>query len=219
MVVIKNGVNSSVKVIQAGLTTFPTTLTITAAQLASLFGTPIALGDNYDIGVDIYTAEGTKYEAFPNINTLVLPYGGTGQQNQPGFTPTARFSAICAYDPAIYQGNFVVVSDAFGDLNPGTVVVLTTVSATSFKMTYPNPNVTPTSPVPTFNVVINTGNNNITIAQQSIGATIYGIYTNPTVEATSGFVAPCDKEVRLNITYRVTQGSFGGPYLLRLRKQ
>ena len=217
VVIIKNGVKSSLKLIQAGVTTFPTDFTITAAQLATLFGAPIALGDNYDIGVDIYTADGTKYEAFPNVNSTVVPYGATGQAAQPGFTPTARFSAICAYDPDLYQGNFVVVSDGFQDLAPGTVIVLTKLSNTSFSMTYPNPNVSPTSPIPTFTVVVNTGNNSITVAKQQVGTKIYGIYDKPNVQATSGNVAPCDKRVTLNITYTVDQGSFG-TFALVLRK-
>src|SRR4030095_8734255 len=53
IVIRKNESNTNVKVFQAGLTTFPSTLTITAAQLATLFGAPVAVGDNYDIGADI----------------------------------------------------------------------------------------------------------------------------------------------------------------------
>lgn len=214
IVVRKNASNSNVKVFQAGATTFPGTFTVTAAQLAALFGTPVKLGDNYDFGADVYVGD-KKYEAFP----ITGVGNGSGPINMIGYSEFARFGAICGFDPAIYEGNFVVVSDAFQDLAAGTVVTLTRVSANSFRMTYPNPNVTPTSPVPTFVVVVNTGNNNISIAPQQVGTLIYGVYNNPTVQATSGFVAPCDKTVRLNIGYTVTQGSFGGPYPLILRKQ
>src|SRR4030095_3619710 len=40
--------NANVKLYKAGVTTFPTTFTVTSAEIATLFGAPIALGDNYD---------------------------------------------------------------------------------------------------------------------------------------------------------------------------
>lgn len=216
LVVIKNGDKSSVKLLQAGITTFPSTYNVTAAQLETLFGAPIKLGDNYDIGADIYLGE-NKYEAFP-LGTGVTAYGGTGQANQPGFQPTTRFSAICSYDPSIYQGNFVVVSDAFGSgLKPGNVVTLTQISNSSFSFIYPHPSMTGQLPVI---VSVNTGNNITSIASQKVG-TMFFTFNNPNFAAsglTNNFVAPCVKEVTLNITYSVTEGSFG-TFALRLRKQ
>ncbi len=217
LVVIKNGVKSSVKVLQTGVTTFPATFTITTAQLATLFGATVKLGDNYDIGVDIYTQDGTKYEAFPNASSGLLAYSGTGQANQPGFSPTTRFSAICAYDPSIYQGNFVVVSDAFGELNPGDVLTFTKVSNSSFSFIYIHPNLT--APLPVL-VTVNTGNNIVSIAKQKVGTKFY-TFDNLNFTATSlsnNFVAPCNQTVTLNITYTVDQGSFGSAVLV-LKKQ
>src|SRR6187399_3683403 len=40
--------NANVKVFKTGITTFPSTFTVTAAEIVALFGVPIALGDNYD---------------------------------------------------------------------------------------------------------------------------------------------------------------------------
>ena len=181
-------------------------------KLLALFGTPIRLNDTYDFAPDIYVGD-KKFEAFPAIGNGT----GAGDNGQPLYGEFARFSAICAYDPAIYEGNFVVVSDAFGELSAGTVVTLSTVSATSFRATYPNPEVLPQPPVPTFVVDVNTGNNNVSSTQQTIGTNFY-TYTNPSVQVASGTVAPCDKEVTMSITYRVAQGSFG-TFALRLRKK
>ena len=203
--------NNNVKVYKTGVTTLPTNFTVTAAEIATLFGSAIALGDNYDFGPDIYVGD-RRFEAFPVTGAGT----GAGLNGQPFFSEFARFSAICAYDPAIYTGDFVVVSDAFQELAPGTVVTLTTVTSKSFRMTYPNAEVLPQPPVPSIVVDVNTANNNVSSTQQQVGANFYQ-YTNPSLQVASGSAAPCSKEVTLNITYRVAQGSFG-TFALRLRK-
>jgi hypothetical protein len=59
-------VNTNVKVLKADVTSFPTTITVTADDIATLFGTALVLSDAYDFGVDIYVGE-KKYEAFPQV--------------------------------------------------------------------------------------------------------------------------------------------------------
>jgi hypothetical protein len=102
-----------VKVYKAGVTTIPSTYTVTASELSTLFGAAIVLGDTYDFAPDIYVGE-RKFEAFP----VTGAGSGAGIIGMPLYSEFARFAAICAYDPAIYQGNFVVVSDAFQDFSP-----------------------------------------------------------------------------------------------------
>src|SRR5215203_2902752 len=46
IVVRKNATNSTAKVYKAGITEFPTSFTITAAEIVALFGAPVALNDN-----------------------------------------------------------------------------------------------------------------------------------------------------------------------------
>lgn len=58
--------NTNVKVFKADVTSFPTSLTVTAADITTLFGTALALNDAYDFGVDIYVGS-KKYEAFPAV--------------------------------------------------------------------------------------------------------------------------------------------------------
>ena len=212
IVVRKNASNANVKVFKTAVTALPTTFTVTAAEISALFGVAIALGDTYDFAPDVYVGD-RKFEAFPvtGIGT------GTGHNGQPLYSEFARFAAICAYNPDIYQGNFVVVSDAFGDFQPGEVVVLTKINNTQFSFIDPYV----TNPLPII-VTINPLNNQATVTKQKIGnAFTWNLsYTNPnlTVTAsTASFVAPCSKELRLNNVFSVDQGSFS-PYLLILRK-
>jgi hypothetical protein len=212
VVIRKN--NSTVKVFQADVTTFPSSFTITSAQLATLFGAPVALNDNYDIGADVYTQDGKKYEAFPATG---VGYA-SGIASQPGATTSTRYSAICQYNPDIYQGNFVVVEDEFADLNPGDVVVLTKIDATHFSYIYPS-GVNPTPIIVTVNPLTNA----VTIAKQKFGTafTWQPAYTNPNAETKSNaldVVSPCDKEWGAVVNYSVDQGGFGGFYL-KMRKQ
>jgi len=212
IVVRKNGSAANVKVFKTGVTTFPSTFTINAAEIQALFGTAIVLGDSYDFAPDIYVGE-TKFQAFPTTGSGT----GAGVIAMPGFSEFTRFSAICAYDPTIYQGNFVVVSDGFGDFSPGEVVALTKVDNNKFSFIDPYV----TNPLPII-VTINTLNNQVTIAKQKIGnAFVWNLaYTNPNAAiaaSASSFVSPCSKSVNLNIAYTVDQGSFGS-YLLVLKK-
>ena len=212
IVVRKNGSNTNVKVVKKDVTTLPFSFTVTSADIAAIFGVAVALGDTYDFAPDLYVGV-NKYEAFP----------ATGLGNGPGiiafplYSDYARFAAICAYDPAIYEGDFVVVSDAFGDFSPGEIVKFTKISNSSFS--FINPYVT--SPLPII-VSINTLNNQATIAKQKIGNQfVWASYTNPNVAvaaSSTSVVAPCSKTITLAIAYTVDQGSFG-TYNLVLKKK
>lgn len=214
VVIRKNNNNTDIKIIQAAVTTFPTSYTITPAQLATLFGAPITLGDNYDIGVDIYTQSGTKYEAFPAVGVSY----GSGIANQPGASTSIRYSAICQYNSAIYEGNFVVIVDEFQDLAPGDVVVLTRIDDTHFSYIYPSG----INPKPII-VTINPLTNGLTIAKQKFGTafTWEPAYTNPNAETANSLlnvVSPCAQEWGALINYTVDQGNFGNFYL-KMKKQ
>jgi hypothetical protein len=203
IVVRKNGSNANVKVVKKDVTTLPYSLTVTSADIAAIFGAAVALGDTYDFAPDLYVGV-DKYEAFPVTGTG----NGAGVISYPLYSDYARFAAICAYDPAIYEGDFVVVSDAFGDFSPGEVVKFTKISNNSFSFIDPYV----TSPLPII-VTINTLNNQATIAKQKIGnAFVWASYTNPNVAvaaSSTSVVAPCSKTITLAIAYTVDQGGFG----------
>ena len=220
IVVRKNASNANVKVYKTGVTTLPTTFTVTAAEISALFGVAIALGDTYDFAPDIYVGD-RKFEAFPatGIGT------GTGHNGQPLYSEFARFSALCAYDSEIYKGNFVVTNDAWADFVPGDVVAFTKISATQF--TFIDPFVT--SPIPIV-VTVNPATNAVTIAKQKIGSSwTYSadptVYPNPWLSGT-GTVAPCSKTINLTMTYGFRFGgvpsaeaTFAGTWALALVKQ
>jgi len=89
IVVIKNGNKGVVKTIQPDVTTFPTEIPLTAAQLEGLFGAPIVAGDTYDISADVTTSDGSKFEAFPATGN---PYA-SGIAAQPGSSTQIRYTA------------------------------------------------------------------------------------------------------------------------------
>ena len=81
--------NNNVKVYKAGVTTFPTTFTVTAAEISTLFGVAIAVGDTYDFAPDIYVGN-RKFQAFPAVGAGT----GTGIIGAPLFSEYARFRCI-----------------------------------------------------------------------------------------------------------------------------
>ena len=210
-----NGVtnNSNVKLFRAGVTTLPANFTVTAAEIATLFGSAIQTYDNYDFAPDLYVGD-KKYEAFPTIGTGV----GTGHAGHPLYGEFARFPALCQ-DTNFHAGSFEVVSDAFPNgFTAGQPVTITRVSATTFKFAFANV----TSPVEvTFTLATATGR--VSIARTKIGNafTWDPTQTNPAVtvsSAATNFLEPCARIINLNVTYASDQKLFPGTYLLKLRK-
>lgn len=213
IVIRKNNNNSTVKIVQAGVTSFPSVITITSAQIAALFGVPIALGDNYDISADVYTQSGKQYQAFPEIG---LGYAAAFQPDHPGFSPSVRFSAICQYNPALYStGNYEVLVDEWQDYVPGDIITVTQIDATHLSFSY----LAPTSSQPII-VTINPLTNVTTVAKQTYGNypwNPYGIMSVNSVPSNDNVVSPCDKTVGVFLDHTVTIGSYG-KFLIKLKK-
>lgn len=222
IVVRKNGSSANVKVFKTGVTTFPSTFSVTAAEIVTLFGVAIALGDTYDFAPDLYVGT-RKFEAFPATGVGT----GNGVIAMPLFSEFARFSALCAYNSSIYQGNFIVTADGFGDFSPGQVVPFTNISPTQFSFIDPFA----LNPTPVI-VTVNPANNAVTVAKQKIGSSwgpTYSpdptVYPNPWLSGT-GTVAPCSKTITMTMTYGfrfggvpTAEATFGGTYTLSLVKQ
>jgi hypothetical protein len=223
IVVRKNTSNSNVKVLQAGVTSFPSSFTVTAAQLATLFGAPVVLNDIYDVGVDVYSSSGKKYEAFPAVG---LGYAAAFQPDHPGFNTTLRWSAICKYSPTLFgpvgsTSDFDVITDEWGDdpvngwgptasYRPTIKVTVVDDTHLSFK--------SPVNGTSTIVLTINPANNNITYAAQPYGDLSVGpaqvdaswVYGPATLESAGlvNTVAPCDKKINLEAKYKVAIGTF-----------
>jgi len=216
IVVRKNGSNANVKVFKKDVTTLPYSLTVTAADIAALFGVAVALGDSYDFAPDLYVGV-KKYEAFPAIGGAVG--NGAGPIAYPLYSDYARFAAICAYNPAIYEGDFVVVSDAWDDFAPGDIITFTKISNSSFSFLNRNA----INPVPII-VNVNTLNNQVSITKQLIGTQwVYGsAYKDPfmSVAASStSIVSPCSSTIRLDVVYGYGTATWVGTYPLVLKKK
>ncbi len=214
VVIVKNGDNAGAKVFKADLTTFPSQFEITTADLAALFGAPVELNDSYDVGGDVYTTSGQKFQAFPPGATA----NGGGVPTQPGANPFTRYSAVCAYNPDFYEGDFEVVVDEFGDTAPGDIIAITRIDDTHFSYIYPSC----VDPLPII-VAVNPATNATSITKQKIGSKFdWAPYTNPnaaTVPSVDNVVLPCDKVFSLLINYTVDQGSFGNWKLSMKKKE
>lgn len=212
VVIVKNGDNAGVKVFKTDVTSFPSEYSITAAELEALFGEPVELNDRFDIGGDVYIG-GQKFEAFPVTGAA----NGGGVASQPGASPFTRYSAVCAYDPSIYEGDFEVVEDEFEDTAPGDIITLTKIDDTHFSYIYPSG----VNPLPII-ITVNPLTNATSITKQKFGDyfTWQPAYTNPnaaSVTSVDNVVLPCDKTFSVLINYTVDQGNFGN-YRITMKK-
>ena len=207
VVVRKNNNDTTVKVFKKDVTTFPTSLTISANDFETLFGEPVVLGDNYDIGVDVYTASGKKYEAFP--------LGGAGYSSgisqQPGATTSIRYSAICQYHDEAYQGDFKILEDEWADYSAGDIVPVTRIDATHFSFKYAAPDALPII------VTVDPLTNEISVAKQVYSPSGYGLGYGPisceSVSDQKNVVSPCDEKFGIVLKHTGTSVSFGNNYV------
>ena len=203
VVIRKNGNDTTVKFFKKDITTFPTSLEINVNDLETLFGEPVVLGDNYDIGVDMYMASGKKYEAFPLVGTGY----GSGISQQPGATPSIRYSAICQYHDEAYQGDFKIIKDDWGDYAVGDIVTVTRIDATHFSFKYAAPDALPII------ITVNPLTNILSVAKQVYTPDGYGFgYGAISAETKSSdldnIVSPCDEKFGIRLYHTVSAGSF-----------
>lgn len=212
VVIMKNNDKGNVKLFKADVSTFPTELTITGQQLATLFGAPIVLGDKYDVGVDVTTYTGAKFEAFPAVGNSYA----AGVAAQPGASTFVRYEAVCQYDPNTFKGSFEVLSDEWGDYHAGDIIQLTMIDATHFSFKYLADD--PTAIV----VTVNTTTNAVSVAKQVYGTGYppgwpYGNISVESVPSVENFVAPCAGTFSVVLKHTVAAGSFG-EYKIVVRK-
>jgi hypothetical protein len=218
VVVMRNKNPGDVKVIQAAITSFPTTVDVTGQQLITLFGQPITGGASFTFGVNINVPSG-QIAAFPPAGTNAVAYA-SGPNNviatiKPGTTTEAEFLMPCPYDPNIYQGDFEVVKDTWADTNPGDIITFTKIDATHFSFIYP----TAVDPIPIV-VAVDPTTNTPSITLQVIGTawTYDDDPPPPSVKTTPGaanLVDPCVKTVSLNVTWTEGTGSYARVFVLK----
>ena len=212
VVVIKNNDKTNVKVLKTEVTSFPSELTVTGTQLAALFNAPIVLGDKFDIGVDVTTYTGEKFEAFPVVGNSYA----AGVAAQPGASTFVRYEAVCRYDPAAYQGSYEVVIDEWDNYAPGDIVQLTMIDATHFSFKYLAAGALPIV------VTVNPITNAVTVPKQVYGSGYppgwtFGNISAESVPSVENFVAPCAGTFSVILKHTVAAGSFG-EYKIVLKK-
>jgi hypothetical protein len=220
IVVIKNDDKSIVKTIQAGVTTFPTTLEVTGLQLATLFGAPIVLGDKFEIGADVTTQSGQTFQAFPLSGSAY----GANVANQPGASTSVIFAAGCPFNIHDFGGNFKVTVDDWNDFGVGSIIPVTVAGPTKLSFASPVNN----KPII---IDVNTLSHVTSVASQPYGdykaAGIdptwpYGVANIVSVSNAANFVDPCAKVISIAVVYTVSAGQFtnsGAPFILAMKKQ
>jgi hypothetical protein len=115
VVVIRNDNKANVRTIKANVTSFPASIEVTGTQLTTLFDSTINLGDKFEIGADVTTINGQKFEAFPATED---PYGADTSA-----LPGSRFSIVyfttCRFDISSFAGWYTVVSNTIGEADWG----------------------------------------------------------------------------------------------------
>lgn len=212
LVIIKNGDKNNIKVLKAGVT-LTSTVTFTGPELVALFGT-IVTCDAFQVGVDIYF-KGKKYLAYPPGG---VGNGGATDANQPGYSVLLNYNTKVEYDPTIYKGNFVVISDGWGDYAAGDVVPITQQSPTSFSFEYPAAGALPII------VVVDPATLATSVAKQVYGTLgyppgwPYGPISCQSVASADNVVAPCTKTWGVTLSHTVAAGGFGS-FTIKMRKQ
>lgn len=208
VVVVKNGDKTNPKVIQANITSYPVTVTVTGQQLIDLFGEPIELGDAFEVGADVVTQDDVRWPAFPVGGITYAP----GIANQPGINTLLRFAAPCRFEPDLYTtGDYEVITDEWADYLAGEIVVVTKIDDTHYSFKYKASNANPII------MEVNPVDNTITVAP-----TMYGDYGGLEVTATSvpgdaSAADPCDLSLSVKLNHVYSGGNLGD-YIIKLKK-
>lgn len=195
VVVRKN--EAATKVFKEGISSFPTAVDLTGADLTTLFGAAPVLGDKFEIGVDMTLQDGTKLQAFPAGG----PAYGTGVANQPGASTSIVYSVVCPFDINDFVGSATIEDPDFWEATYPVTVTLEGSDTYKVAGWFEDP--------ATYILVkVNPATLTATIAKRVYAATIPGFtYTNWAAEGT-GVVDACNKEISLSVKNSVDQGSF-----------
>ncbi|MEO6914349.1 MAG: hypothetical protein ABI151_00770 [Chitinophagaceae bacterium] len=209
-VIMKNNNPATVKTFKAGITTFPTTVDFSGQQLIDLFGSPIADGDLFTVGIDVTTQAGQLFHAFPAVG---VGYG-TGVANEAGGVSTSlQFLKPCTFVSSLYAGDFTVVSDEWQDYKAGAVIPVKLVSANQISFEY----AVDAGTAKPIILTINPANNVITVAKQVYGSYGADEYSAEAAANSGSSVNPCD----LSLSVKLTHSSNGpvGAFTIKLKKK
>jgi hypothetical protein len=201
IIIAMNGNYTSLKTFKTGVTTFPSTYTITDAELKTLFGvTTIVAGDYFQFGLDVLMPDGKWYPAF-NPNGVAY---GSGPSNLPGSSPILKLPAVCALNLDTFVGTVSVTDpDWYGGTYTTTIEK---VDATHLKLkNYAELE-------GDIVLTIDPSTRLIDVPKQvyTTNLALWGMpqYTNPAA-AGKGEIDACKNTISMTLTNTVDQGSFG----------
>ena len=209
IVVIRNDNRTNVKKIKANVTNFPASIEVTGDQLATLFDSTIKLGDKFEIGADVTTINGQKFEAFPLAGT---PYGA-----DTAALPGHRFSIVyvtdCRFNTADFNGNYKIMTRTW-DYEVGDIVKVEPGGGDTILITaWPHPDVGGYIRWPMI-IIVDPVTYEVTIPFQSVGE--YAGGPSHLIDGGTGTVSPCGDKITLSVIFWV--GSYYGPMPLELGK-
>ncbi|POY36958.1 hypothetical protein C3K47_07795 [Solitalea longa] len=200
LMVARNGDYNNVKVFQADITAFPTSVDVTGAKLAQVFGidvSSIVPGDFFEMRANVVLTNGTVVPGF-NSNGIE-PYGGD-VQNFPGSSLTVTFNAVCPLNLDAFSGSVTVDDPSFWE--GSYPVTITLEGENTFRITG-----WVEDPTATFTMTVDPVNRTINIPKQTVLADFFG-YHNYSVEGT-GTLDACSTSITINVSNTVDEGSFG----------
>lgn len=195
VVIRKN--NTTTKVFKENITTFPTTIALTGEELETLFGAPLALADNYDVGVDITTKEGKVFNAFPVTGNAQ----GSNIFNQPGSSTSITYTVVCPFDINDFLGSANLLDPDFWGATYPVTVTLSGDNTLKIAGYFEDPGLF-------ILVKVNPATLAATVENQKFADKVTGLsFTNWRVNGT-GTVDACNKRIPLNLEHSVDQGTF-----------
>lgn len=211
VVVVKNDNKANSMILQADVTSFPISVNVTGAQLATLFGAAIHEGDRFDVGVDITTESGKKYPAFPEVGA---PYGAGVAGSAGGVPLSVRFVMLCRFNADDYTGNFKVVTDQWQDYHVGDIISLARVDDNTVSFEYAADDADPIL------VHVNAATNETSVALQqygSYGGELFSCRSGATPAADDN-VSPCEGTLTINLEHIGAGSGSYGFFKIKLQK-
>ncbi|RAJ75485.1 hypothetical protein CLV59_10999 [Chitinophaga dinghuensis] len=214
--VIYNGNYNNVQTLQANITSFPATVTVTGPQLAQLFGLNVnnpPTGTSFTVAPDITLKNGKVIQAFTTATSgtsvINLPPYGTDPHAFPNIALTLNFPIVCPLNMHLYAPETgystlnVQDPDFWGDYTVRAQIGTGADTATLTLLDWVQ--------IPNAKVVanVNVKTQQVTVPTVQYSTTLPGTpYHNPTVGG-SGNMSTCDTSIILSLTNKVTEGNFG----------
>jgi hypothetical protein len=207
IVIAKNGDYKTIKVLQAAVTTFPITVDVDAAKLATAFGinvSQIVPGDFFEIGTNIVTQSGMTIPAFSDVSNQF----SADVANFPGSSLSLKYPVVCPLDLDEFVGKFTAVDPGFMEYDYPVIITREGENVLVIKGFVDDPE-------SVIKVTIDPRTTKTSVPSTLATPSIFG-YHNLRVVGT-GEINACTNSFTINLGYTVDEGNFGN-YLLTVKK-